>query len=201
MYRPRNGYAWIDEGYSAEGMTNNNELIKGPLLVNEEGDVNIGEFFNLSDIPTLFMDFAEIYKSPRGKMRETVIRFANQHGWLGITEDITRQEEGGRVEQAESLNIWISESREMWWCAKVWKWIESENYNQLSRYIKWTGPKRVLMEIDYESDTLFGRRKAGPDDVYGFRMKSLILQGVEHDVDDIMKSWSGEVPIPHLMED
>lgn len=106
----------------------------------------------LFDTPDLHRRFAAL-RTPKD-----ILRFANKYGWLGVKQEwiktpISSGGWGIGSKVTERLSTWQAHIRTMDVLIKLWDLVESEQANELQRFVRWTRePLCVGIDIGYTLD-------------------------------------------------
>lgn len=153
---PEAGYRWLDEGSPSRlpSVAENQKLLgPAPYMVfkaradGSSKGPGVRWSLPLVDTPDLFHQFRDLRLD-----RDSLLSFANQHGWIGDTGRVDYQERGWIP--AVGMQSWESEIQAMIVADQLLSWAENEDLHSLKQYFFWHSTEfDVRMAI-----RIYGRR-------------------------------------------
>ena len=147
------GYSWLESGYPSTewGEDNRDRLASGPPYMVVHGlDHPARRYEPLVDKPDLFQIFRDLAPD-----RESLLRFANQYGWIGQKGMV--HFEGGGPLRAVGLSTWEKEIQDMVVAHRLLNLARLKDNQALREFFSWD-PVRFDVRIGIEMD---GRNMRG----------------------------------------
>jgi hypothetical protein len=131
---PEPGYCWLDDATPAPafGIQNTDNLGCAPyMIVNAfSSEMRARARFPLVETPDLFRRFGDLKLD-----RESILGFANEHGWIGETGGVRYQKHGWIP--AVGISKWHHEIQSMAIALHLWDCVENDDRRTLRKYFTW----------------------------------------------------------------
>lgn len=134
---PTGGYQWDNDLRPAPGLVEQQDILDAPWLVSRPiGILEIHQRYSLFEKRDALYEFAHL-----GSDKETILQFANKHGYLKQPVPLVYPEKVGQpdsfVWQGESFQTWMGGIEEMKFFLTLWEMIKGRQIEELKKYIIW----------------------------------------------------------------
>ncbi|HHY33348.1 MAG TPA: hypothetical protein GX515_10140 [Firmicutes bacterium] len=133
---PDRGFVWDDAAELLPGTTGKpapgQRRLAPPYLVQHPETTSRLRRRPLED-GTLFLEFASLEPTP-----EAILKFANKHGFLGLTVALMPANGRSELRLGESLAAWVAAIEDMHAYVQVWEMLQRRDAGGLGQFIVWS---------------------------------------------------------------